>query len=146
MITNRRADRELLMALTGCLSVSPGRTISTRSEESDDHPVVARLNAEWRIIVCAAGLQWILQRGYRAKNHGDMRWRSRGFCRTSEALIRVSRLHAGAVDQAASAILAALPERIEQPAMTHSPRRREPQTSNAVSCEPDGVVILGINL
>jgi hypothetical protein len=99
-------------------------TISTRSEESDDYPVVARLNAEWRIIVCAAGLQWILQRGYRVKNHGDMRWRSRSFCRTSEALIRVSHLHAGAVDAAAAAILAALPERIEQPAIPSRPRNR----------------------
>jgi hypothetical protein len=98
-------------------------TISTRSEESDDCPVVARFNAEWRIIVCAAGLQWILQRGHRAKNHGDMRWRSRSFCRTSEALIRISRVHAGAVDPAAAAILGALPERTEQPITTHSPQR-----------------------
>jgi hypothetical protein len=85
-----------------------------RSEEADDyHLVVARLNDHWRVIVCAAGLQWILQRGYLAKNHGGMRWRSRSFCRTSEALIRVSREHAGDLQPAAAAILAALPARID---------------------------------
>jgi hypothetical protein len=87
------------------------------SEEADDyHAIVARLNDSWRVIVCAAGIQWILQRGYRARNHGGMRWRSRSFCRTSEALHRVSREHAGPIDPAAAAILAALPERIEDPA------------------------------
>ena len=87
-----------------------------KSEEADDyHAVVAQLSDQWRIIVGAAGLQWILQRGYLAKNHGGMRWRSRSFCRTSEALIRVSREHAGDLRPAAAAILAALPERIDDP-------------------------------
>jgi hypothetical protein len=87
-----------------------------RSEEADDyHAVVARLNADWRVIVCSVGLQWVLQRGYLAKNHGGMRWRCRCFCRTSEALIRVSREHAGDLQPDAAAILAALPARIDDP-------------------------------
>ena len=96
--------------------LDPHTATKITSEEADDyHAIVARLNDHWRVIVCAAGLQWILQRGYLAKNHGGMRWRSRSFCRTSEALIRVSREHAGDLQPAAAGILAALPERIEDP-------------------------------
>jgi hypothetical protein len=85
-----------------------------RSEEADDyHAIIARLNDSWRVIVCAADLQWILQRGYMARNHGDMRWRGRSYCRTSEALRRCTREHAGSVDPSALAILATLPERID---------------------------------
>jgi hypothetical protein len=92
----------------------------TTSEESDNyHAIAARLNADWRVIVCAAGLQWVLQRGYTARNHGDVRWRSRSYW-TSEALIqaliRCCREHAGEIEPAAWAILAALPERIDDPA------------------------------
>ena len=85
------------------------------SEEADNHrAIVARLNDNWRVIVCAAGIQWILQRRS-GKRHGRARWEGRSFCRTREALIRVSREHAGAVDPAAAAILAALQERIDEP-------------------------------
>ena len=88
---------------------------SLRSEEADDyHAVVARLNESWRIIVCAAGIQWILQRR-RGERRGTARWEGRSFCRTSEALNRLSRKHAGAIDPTATAILAALPDWIEAP-------------------------------
>ena len=82
------------------------------SEESDNYPrIVARLNDDWRVIACRANIQWILQ--HRAgKRHGVARWESRSFCRTSEALNRLSRRHAGAIDPNAAAILASLPERI----------------------------------
>jgi hypothetical protein len=87
----------------------------TFSEESDSHgAVVTRLGSGWRVIVCAAGIQWILQRGYRARNHGGIRWRSRSYCRTSEALIRCARECAGTVGPEVAAILAALPERIDR--------------------------------
>jgi hypothetical protein len=102
----------------------------SRSEESNDyHATVVRLNADWRIIICVAGLQWVLQQGYSARNHGGMRWRSRSFCRTSKALVRLSHKHARAIEPAAVAILAALPERIEDrvmiaaETMTNSARR-----------------------
>jgi hypothetical protein len=98
--------------------VKGGGVVSgAKSEEADNYgAIVARLNADWRIIICAAGIQWVLQRGYTARNHGDVRWRSRSFCRTSEALIRCCREHAGEIEPAAWAILAALPERIQEPA------------------------------
>jgi hypothetical protein len=99
------------------LNVSPGAAVTVRSEESDDyHAIVARLNADWRVIVCAAGLQWVLQRRGSPKKAPADDWRGRSFCRTSEALIRCSREHAGEIEPAALAILAALPERIDDPA------------------------------
>jgi hypothetical protein len=97
---------------------------TNRSQESDDYPVVARLNAEFRIIVCAARLQWILQRRYRAKNHGDMRWRARSHCRTRFAVLRCVAAYAGEVEPVALAILAEMPLHID---WTPKPRsRREP--------------------
>jgi hypothetical protein len=84
--------------------------MSAPEEDDDYYAVVARLNADWRVIVCAHGLQWILQRGYRAKNHGDIRWRARSYCRTKEALLRCSREYASAIDP----MLAALPDRIDR--------------------------------
>jgi len=88
-------------------------TAPVTSEESDNyHAVVARLNDGWRVIVCRAGIQWILQHRS-GQRHGRARWEGRSYCRTQQALIRVSREHAGPVDPAAAAILAAPPERID---------------------------------
>jgi hypothetical protein len=86
----------------------------SRSEEADDyHALVARLNDSWRVIVCAAGIQWILQRRC-GERFGTARWEGRSYCRTGEALKRLSRRHAGAIDPTVAAILlASLPERIE---------------------------------
>jgi hypothetical protein len=84
------------------------------SEEADDYgAIVARLNDTWRIIVCKAGIQWILQHRS-GQRHGRARWEGRSFCRTRDALVRVSREHAGAVDPAAFAVVAALPDRIDR--------------------------------
>jgi hypothetical protein len=54
------------------------------SETSDDYPrVVAILSdGKTRVIVCYAGIQWIVQR--RQGKH----WHSRSFCCTKEALLR----------------------------------------------------------
>ena len=83
-------------------SVTPYST----SEEADDyHAVVARLNDSWRVIVCAAGIQWVLQRR-RGERRGTARWEGRSYCRTGEALKRLSRRHAGAIDPTTAAILA----------------------------------------
>ena len=87
----------------------------SRSERADDyHAIIARLNPRWRVIVCAQGIQWVLQYRASAETYATSRWQGRSFCRTSEALRRCSREHAGAVDPAAAAILAALPERISE--------------------------------
>jgi hypothetical protein len=92
----------------------------SKSEEADDyHAVVAHLNDEWRVIICAAAIQWILQRRA-GERHGTARWEGRSYCRTREALNRLSRKHAGAVDPNAAAILASLPETIA----THQDRSR----------------------
>jgi hypothetical protein len=87
-----------------------------KSEEADDyHAVVAQLSDSWRVIICRAGIQWILQHREGAR-HGRARWTGRSYCRTSEALNRLSRKHAAHLRPDAAAILAALPERIEEPA------------------------------
>jgi hypothetical protein len=100
-----------------------GGSPHSKSEEADDyHAVVARLNESWRIIVCAAGIQWILQRRA-GERHGKARWEARSFCRTSEALNRLSRRRAGVIDPAAAAILASLPERISTPPQSGFCRR-----------------------
>ena len=88
--------------------------IGRSSEEADGyHAIVARLNAGWRVIVCKAGTQWILQHRKSPKKAPADDWRGRSYCRTSEALIRCSFEHAGVIDLAAADILAALPERID---------------------------------
>ena len=82
----------------------------TTSEEADGYDgIFVKLNNNWRVIVCAAGIQWILQRR-RGERRGTARWEGRSFCRTSEALNRLSRKHAGAIDPTATAILSALPD------------------------------------
>ena len=85
----------------------------SKSEEADDyHAVITHLNDRWRVVVCAAGVQWVLQRR-RGERRGTARWEGRSYCRTGQALNRLSRRHAGAIDPTAAAILASLPERIE---------------------------------
>jgi hypothetical protein len=81
-------------------------------EEADDYSVFAQLNRNWRVIVCKSGIQWILQRRG-GERHGRPRWEGRSYCRTRQALERVSRRHAGNIEPSAAATLAALPERID---------------------------------
>ena len=86
-----------------------------KSEEADDyHAIVAILNDHWRVIVCRAGIQWILQRRA-GERHGSARWASRSYCRTKDGLILFSHEHAGGIEPAAVAILDALPARPEDP-------------------------------
>ena len=93
----------------------PGAAVNgaIRSEEADDyHAIVAILNDHWRVIVCRAGIQWILQRRA-GERRGRARWASRSYCRTKEGLTLFSHEHAGEIEPAALAILAALPARID---------------------------------
>jgi hypothetical protein len=108
-----RLSLALALSCVGAVGMTARRTMpSSRSEEVDDyHTVVAKLNDNWRIIVCTSGIQWILQRRV-GERHGTPRWESRCFCRTSEALNRLSRGRAGAIDPSADATLVSLPERI----------------------------------
>jgi hypothetical protein len=57
-------------------------------ETSDQYPrVVAVLDPKRRVIECAAGLQWIIQV---RKRNGAHPWESVSFCRTKEALLRLT--------------------------------------------------------
>jgi hypothetical protein len=70
------------------------------------------LNENWRVIECRDGIQWILQHRGSPKRSRKDDWRGRSYCRTSEALLRCTRYHAGEVDASALEVLASLPERI----------------------------------
>ena len=87
--------------------------ISRRECDDDYYRIVARLNPGWRVIECQDGVQWILQRLGSPKRSRRNDWRGQSYSRTREALIRCTRHHAGDIDPAAAAVLAALPEWIE---------------------------------
>jgi len=89
----------------------------SRVETADNYSgFVAQLNPDWRVIACRDRVQWVLQRRGSPKMSRRDDWRGRSYCQTREALIRCTREQAGVIDPAAAAILAALPERIEQSA------------------------------
>jgi hypothetical protein len=57
-------------------------------ETSDQYPhVVAVLDPTHRVVECPAGLQWIIQV---RKRNGPHPWASVSFCRTKEALLRLT--------------------------------------------------------
>jgi hypothetical protein len=86
----------------------------SRTEVADDYcGFVAQLNANWRVVECRDRIQWILQRRGSPKMPRRNDWRARSYCRSSKALIRCTREYCGAIDAAAAAILAALPDWIE---------------------------------
>jgi hypothetical protein len=91
------------------VSASP----SHRESDNNYHGVIAVLNDRWRVIVCRDGIQWTLQQR-KGERRGTARFDARSYCRTREALIRLSRTHAGKICPAAMTILEALPERIGQ--------------------------------
>ena len=88
--------------------------MSTRETADDYTGVVAMLNEDWRVIECRDGIQWILQHRGSPKRLRKDDWRGRSFCRTSEALRRCARLHAGPVTAAAARQLLALPDRFPE--------------------------------
>lgn len=89
----------------------------SRIETADDYSgFVTQLNPDCRVVECRDRVQWILQRRGSPKKPRRDDWRGRSYCRTSEALIRCAREYVGAIDDAAAAILAALPARIEDTA------------------------------
>ena len=58
------------------MQMSQPETISAPGESYDAWPVVARLNADWRVIACRDGIQWILQRRNRAETVARSDWRA----------------------------------------------------------------------
>ncbi len=96
----------------------PASAISERKhqpgETTDDYRhVVAQLSDGWRVIVCAGGIQWILQRrdGERA---GRARWVGIDYCRTRKALLRQCRASHARIDPAAWSVLDELPAHIAE--------------------------------
>jgi hypothetical protein len=66
-------------------------------ESSDAYPhIVVDFGDGWRVIECAAGLQWIVQQ--RVKRRGPRVWDARSFCRTKEALLRCAKHSHPALD------------------------------------------------
>lgn len=109
------SDRAGENVLLGTLPHTKPTVQSQHRESADDyHRVVAVLNDRWRVIECHDGIQWILQRRA-GERHGRPRWDGKSYCRTKEGLYRVCRASAGAIDPAAVATLASLPERIDLP-------------------------------
>jgi hypothetical protein len=56
--------------------------MSVRESDDDYGKVVARLGSDRRVIECADGLQWIVQR------RSGRRWVSRHYCTSREGVIR----------------------------------------------------------
>ena len=87
------------------------RPTGLHHETSDAYGRVwAHLCARHRVIVCKDALQWILQQ--RKKGGAERPWRSVGYFRTRDALLRVSATLCGRIDPAAMALLLALPDQI----------------------------------
>lgn len=102
----------VVTATTAAKSAVAAVSVAVWAENSDLYPhIVARLNDQWRVIVCRDGIQWILQ-AQSGHSAGLPRWRSRYFCRTREGLLRCVREHAGPIGRNALAVLSRLPKRI----------------------------------
>jgi hypothetical protein len=110
-------------------------------ETAGDYPnIVARLSDKWRVILCGAGIQWILQRrdGERA---GRARWAGVGYCRTREALLRLCRASSERVDPAAWAALIALPEHFHNDPIKPAPiPATGPKFVRLMAANPAGMV------
>lgn len=86
------------------------QTQSHRESDANYHGVIAALNDRWRVIACRDGIQWILQ--FSKKSRDGVKWYSRSYCRTRQALIRDASLHAGDISPIAMTVLNNLPERL----------------------------------
>lgn len=84
--------------------------MSNREAADDYAGVVVVLNEIWRVIECRDGIQWILQHRGSPKRARKDDWRGRSFCRTSGALRRCVRFHAGPTTASPRQQLAALPD------------------------------------
>ena len=85
------------------------RAQASHHETADDYrAVLAHLSDRWRVVACKDRIQWILQ-GRDGKRAGRPRWTGVRYFRTREALMQSVRGLCGAVDPAALATLAFLP-------------------------------------
>jgi len=67
----------------------------SKLETADDYDDIVLMikGGKWRVISCNTDLQWILQ--YRARNT-TRPWQAKAFCRTREALLKLTGQRAGA--------------------------------------------------
>ncbi len=101
-----RGNRHATAACTPNIGRGPARHLESADEYSG---TVARLSANYRVIICKDQIQWSLQRRD-GERHGLARWAGVGYFLTREALLRASRALCARIDPAALAALAALPE------------------------------------
>ncbi|WP_413717392.1 hypothetical protein [Silicimonas sp. MF1-12-2] len=88
------------------------RPTRSHHETSDAYGrVLAHLGTRHRVIVCKDAIQWILQ-ARRGQRHGQPRWEALHYCRTHDALVRLSHAFCSRIDPAALTILLALPDQI----------------------------------
>jgi hypothetical protein len=97
------ADEEIV-SYTAPRARAARRPGPSRLETADNYPfVVAFLDLNTRVIECAQGIQWIVQR------RRGCQWHSVSFCRTKEGLLRC----AGQQHPALTVLPARFPERAE---------------------------------
>ena len=117
LIPNRLAGRPhinpTLMEVTMVTSIMSGTAPATvrtsNREEADDYRgFVVRLNENWRVVACSAGIQWILQR-HGGLRRGGARWLSIAFHRSRETLKVAVQRRCGQVDPDQAEVIDALP-------------------------------------
>src|SRR5690606_3010118 len=67
---------------------------SPRERDDNYCNVIAHLNAQWRVILCRDGIQWVLQRR-NGTRHGQPQWEGQSYARTRSGLINACRRKAG---------------------------------------------------
>jgi hypothetical protein len=72
------------------MTISGTGAVTARNEGADDYPrLVSQIDAKTRVVACAAGIQWIVQRAKSVR--GCRTWYGVSFCRTKRALLRCVR-------------------------------------------------------
>ena len=90
-----------------CLTIM--RLPAPHHETADNYAgVLTPLPPRHRVIECKDHLQWIIQ-ARRGERHGQPRWEALAYCRSRDALIRLSHAICERIDPNALAILLALP-------------------------------------
>ena len=82
-----------------------------RREASDTNTSEIYRLDDWRVIECAAGIQWVLQARTRAGGPAGARWEGRHFTRRRGTILRLWR---GLIGDEGTALLALLPERFDR--------------------------------
>ena len=82
-----------------------------RNEGADGYSgFAAQIDAKTRVVACAAGIQWIVQRAS-IRSTGERTWAGVSFCRTKQALLRCVREWAPGDHPKLEALPAWFPER-----------------------------------